>query len=432
MADGIVQVAPDSTGKKVDTSELTVGANTVERQRIVIASDSTAASLAYVGSPNSDGDTGDVALATESYLKAWNGTSWDRVRMFSLGGLQIAPAPAPTATTGAITTAATTVGPVTMGAYDGITVAVSGTYAGVNLTFEASNDNAIWFAVQGIRSDTNIAEATSGVLTANATRAWDIDLGEALYFRVRSTAWTSGSAAINIQPGMFAAAPATATTMHGVYNTTLPTFTAGSNAYLLTDVNGRQVMTGQGASAAAIAGAPVRIGGTFTTTLPTYTTGQQTDLQTTARGEVLVALSSGATAVGVKAASTAAAATDPALVVGLSPNMSPTASAVNSAATTNATSVKASAGTVFSVTASNTGAAAAFVKLYNLATAPTVGTSTPVITISVPASGTVTINFGTFGYRFATGIALAITNLAADTDTTAVAAAQVKVLTSYV
>jgi hypothetical protein len=38
------------------------------------------------------------------------------------------------------------------------------------------------------------------------------------------------------------------------------------------------------------------------------------------------------------------------------------------------------------------------------------------------------LNLGALGHRFATGIALAITNLAADSDTTAVAAAQVKVL----
>jgi hypothetical protein len=139
-----------------------------------------------------------------------------------------------------------------------------------------------------------------------------------------------------------------------------------------------------------------------------------------------------------KAASTAAAATDIASVVSLSPNSpitlptATTSSIINSAATTNATSVKASAGTVYSVTASNTGAAAAFVKLYNLATAPTVGTSTIAITISVPAGGTVNLPFGTSGARFATGIGLAITNLAADTDTTAVVAAQVKVITAYI
>lgn len=109
----------------------------------------------------------------------------------------------------------------------------------------------------------------------------------------------------------------------------------------------------------------------------------------------------------------------------------PTMSQINSAATTNATSIKGSAGTIYSVMCSNTGAGAAFVKFYNKATAPTVGTDVPIITISIPASGTVMFD-SIMGQRFATGIALAITNLAADSDTTAVAAAQVKVSTAYI
>jgi hypothetical protein len=48
MADGLVIVSPDSTGKKIDTSELTVGVNTVERQRIVIADPTNATQLATV------------------------------------------------------------------------------------------------------------------------------------------------------------------------------------------------------------------------------------------------------------------------------------------------------------------------------------------------------------------------------------------------
>ena len=110
----------------------------------------------------------------------------------------------------------------------------------------------------------------------------------------------------------------------------------------------------------------------------------------------------------------------------------PTASIINSAATTNATSIKASAGTLYSITCSNAGAAAAFVKIYNLATAPTVGTSVIALTIPVAASGSVNINFGAQGMRFGTGIALAITNLVGEADATAVAANQVKVLTSYI
>jgi hypothetical protein len=110
----------------------------------------------------------------------------------------------------------------------------------------------------------------------------------------------------------------------------------------------------------------------------------------------------------------------------------PTASNINSAATTNATSVKNAAGTVYQVTASNVGAATAFLKLYNKASAPTVGTDVPVLTIPIPASGIQNIEFGTTGHRFTTGIALAITNLAPDSDTTAVAVNQVKVMTAYI
>lgn len=53
MADSFVQVAPDSTGKKVDTSQLVDGANTVERQRVVLGDDTDVNSLARV---TSDGE----------------------------------------------------------------------------------------------------------------------------------------------------------------------------------------------------------------------------------------------------------------------------------------------------------------------------------------------------------------------------------------
>lgn len=89
MADGIVQVAPDSTGKIIDTSELTVGANTVERQRIVIASPTNASALVEVGNPGSDGDSGDYSIASEAYLKAYNGSTWDRLRSSIAYGLEV-------------------------------------------------------------------------------------------------------------------------------------------------------------------------------------------------------------------------------------------------------------------------------------------------------------------------------------------------------
>lgn len=87
---------------------------------------------------------------------------------------------------------------------------------------------------------------------------------------------------------------------------------------------------------------------------------------------------------------------------------------------------------MYNLVASNSGAAAAYVKLYNKASAPVLATDVPVLTIKIDAGATLPVKFGAVGHRFATGIALAITSGAADTDATAVALAQVKVLTSYI
>jgi hypothetical protein len=112
--------------------------------------------------------------------------------------------------------------------------------------------------------------------------------------------------------------------------------------------------------------------------------------------------------------------------------VTPTTSFINSAATTNATSTKASAGTVWSITATNSNAAARFLKLYNKASAPTVGTDVPVQTYAIPANGAPLLVSGSAtGNRFSTGIALAITAAITDADTTAVAASEIKVAISY-
>lgn len=108
-----------------------------------------------------------------------------------------------------------------------------------------------------------------------------------------------------------------------------------------------------------------------------------------------------------------------------------TVSRVISAATTNATSVKASAGQVYGWVLCNNAASAKFVKLYNKASAPTVGTDIPVMTIAVPANQTVLIELKN-GIKFATGIALAITGAYADADTTATAAGDVVAHLLYV
>lgn len=105
-----------------------------------------------------------------------------------------------------------------------------------------------------------------------------------------------------------------------------------------------------------------------------------------------------------------------------------------SAATTNATSVKASAGTVYMITASNVNAAVRYLKLYNKASAPTVGTDTPVFTFAIPgntAGAGTNIPIPNVGVNFSTGIAFALTTEATDAGTTAVAANEIVVNMAY-
>lgn len=107
---------------------------------------------------------------------------------------------------------------------------------------------------------------------------------------------------------------------------------------------------------------------------------------------------------------------------------------LNSAASTNATSVKASAGQIYSIACMNTNASARYLKLYNKASAPTVGTDTPVQVYTIPgntAGSGMTITFPV-GLSFGTGIAFALTTGAADSDTGAVAANEIIVNLSYV
>lgn len=98
------------------------------------------------------------------------------------------------------------------------------------------------------------------------------------------------------------------------------------------------------------------------------------------------------------------------------------ANALTTAATTNATSVKTTAGNIFELGVTNIGASPIYLKLYNKASAPTVGTDIPILTIPIPANGFLSYEFGSVGKRFTTGIAYAITGAVGDTDTTAIAA----------
>lgn len=118
----------------------------------------------------------------------------------------------------------------------------------------------------------------------------------------------------------------------------------------------------------------------------------------------------------------------------VSPVVPATPYILNSAATTNDALILTGTSGLQAFYATNTGAGAAYVKLYNKATAP-VSTDIPAMMLVVPAAvsgvpGVCTLPIGFSGFRFALGLGIRITGGAADNDTTAVTAGQVKVMLS--
>lgn len=104
-----------------------------------------------------------------------------------------------------------------------------------------------------------------------------------------------------------------------------------------------------------------------------------------------------------------------------------------SAATTNATSLKASPGQIGYIFCSNVNAAQRYLKLYNKASAPSVGSDTPVHTLIIPGN---TAGAGhslpvPAGIEFTTGIAYALTTEATDAGTTGVALSEIVVNIGY-
>lgn len=216
---------------------------------------------------------------------------------------------------------------------------------------------------------------------------------------------------------------------------------AGSLDSSGTIISGSSVVVGNVASGSADSGNPVKVGGVYNaTTPPTLTTGQRGDLQLGSRGSLRVQIAlpdntvqqSAQAAAGDAFSNTINALNSAAFGYVFNgttwdrdKKATTTARIVSSAATTNATSVKASAGAVHGFTANNTAASVKYLKFYNKASAPTVGTDTPIWTEALQPSNVPTRFHFPKTLYFSTGIAIALTGAAADADTTALAAGDV-------
>ncbi|MBN8493720.1 MAG: hypothetical protein J0M00_20115 [Burkholderiales bacterium] len=320
------------------------------------ATETTLASLAAAvkaeDSASADGDPGVVILAQRrdsDTTAVGSDGDYGTLKTDEAGRLKVSTQPASYSPfTGNITANGQTVA-ANCERFSNLMIHCTGTFSTVNVTFEGSlnstnGTDGTWFTVQAIRSNANTIETTSGNLSAAPAYAWELSVNGLKWFRVRATAFTSGTQAWTMLPGTYATEP-------------IP----GAQ------ISGTQPVSGSLTSAGTTTNTPVTPTQTFT----------------------------------------------------------------NSAASTNATSTKASAGTVWSIVANNINAAVRYLKLYNKASAPVVGTDTPVLTIPIPAGGLAQVDGGSNGIRFGTGIAWALTASAADSATDAVAAGDIKVAIAY-
>lgn len=104
-----------------------------------------------------------------------------------------------------------------------------------------------------------------------------------------------------------------------------------------------------------------------------------------------------------------------------------------SLASTNANVVKATPGNLYSIVAIGLTSTVRYLKLYNKATTPSVGTDVPVMTIPIPANtqgAGIAIPFS-MGVNFPLGIGIAITSGSADNNTGVILAGDVIVNLTY-
>lgn len=196
------------------------------------------------------------------------------------GRLKVASKPASyAAITGNVTSATSTVFANTT-RFSNLMIHCKGTFAGVNVTFEGSLDSTngtdgTWFTVQAIRSNANTIETTTGVLGAAPAYAWELSVNALTYFRVRATAWTSGTQVWTFIPGTYATEPIPGAQISG----TQP-------------VSGSVTATGVAGAAAhdaVISGNPVRQAGrALTANYTSVATGDTADIITTLVGAQVV------------------------------------------------------------------------------------------------------------------------------------------------
>lgn len=182
----IIQVPPDSTGKRVDTVTLTDATVEVHRQKMVVTGGSGTAEVVVV--TNAAPAAGDMGLVTRlagtASVALAAGTN-------AIGVVNVSAMPAAVLTSGTITAAAQTVVVSLDDGQQAVGMQLQGTWSG-QVEFEVTLDNTVWVA-------RNVFNVNTGVLV-NAATTNGIYVGNFAAFnayRVRASTWTSGTATYN-------------------------------------------------------------------------------------------------------------------------------------------------------------------------------------------------------------------------------------------
>lgn len=159
------------------------------------------------------------------------------------------------------------------------TATITGTWVGT-LQFEVTVDGTTWVPALGILTGGSVTATTGTTLTANGSRA--INTSGALRARVVATAWTSGTATVNLRAGCGAQM------IHGIpTGMALGSGAAGTTTFRTIPATDA-VHQGQAARGAAVTGNPMVVGARGATAAPTaVTNGQVVDPQADTLGRLI-------------------------------------------------------------------------------------------------------------------------------------------------
>jgi hypothetical protein len=226
----VVSVVSDNPLEVITISPVDLSASTLAALETVsvtgVATEATLATVASVvkmeDSAHVTGDAGIPMLALRYSTDApttSNDGDYTNLKVDEEGRLKVASKPASYVDiTGDITAIQATIGtPVAGGTVSGdvsrasnVMMFCTGTFAGVNATFEGSLEatgDANWFGVQAVRSNANTIETATGVLAAQPLYAWELSVNALARVRVRATARTSGTQSWRFKLGTYATEP---------------------------------------------------------------------------------------------------------------------------------------------------------------------------------------------------------------------------------